>query len=419
MKKIAILCVFMTIALCTWGQDYLSRGRTYYANGNYSDAIEQFEAQLAFLDSKSVSKNPDEYISVEKLLAKARTCLPLLRKAKNAFTEAEKAGTEEAYNVAIEAYDKILKQNSSDRNAKAMKTKCEKAIISIAYEKEALAAWACVDLGEISSIESFIAKYPDSKQVAAAKQQIIEIKDNIAWGNTSTKEDYQKYLVDYPNGLHKEDAAKYIEHWDETVLWRDYASKNTIAAFNEYLEKYPAGLFTAEARQGINSIKDDEAWSTALETNTLQGYRFYAIQFPGGKHNDEAQEKKVYFENIQKKERDAADAFKKSPSLNGLRNFENTYPNSEFTTTVYDTYALFLCDRININSCKKSEFKEAMSYARTQPTKNKINAKEEEWKKLTSGKSRKIVEQVIGYAALGGAIVYGMITAANKTAAGN
>ena len=156
MKKIAILCVFMTIALCAWGQDYLSRGRTYYANGNYSGAIEQFEAQLAFLDSKSVSKNADEYISVEKLLAKARTCLPLLRKAKTAFTEAEKAGTEEAYNAAIEAYNKILKQNSSDRNAKAMKTKCEKAIISIAYEKEALAAWASVDLGEISSIESLI-----------------------------------------------------------------------------------------------------------------------------------------------------------------------------------------------------------------------------------------------------------------------
>ncbi len=60
-----------------------------------------------------------------------------------------------------------------------------------------------------------------------------------------------------------------------------------------------------------------------------------------------------------------------------------------------------------------------MSYARTQSTKNKINAKEEEWKKLKSGKSGKIVGQVISYVALGGAIVYVIISAANKKAAGN
>lgn len=419
MKKFATFCVLMTIALCAWGQDYLSRGRSYYANGNYSDAITQFEAQLAYLDSKKVSKNADEYISVEKLLAKAKTCSPLLRKARTAFNEAEITGTEDAYNAAIEAYERLLKLNPSDRNAKAMKAKCQKAIDGLVYEREASAAWALVDLGEISSIESFIAKYPNSQLVASAKQQIMEINDNIAWGNASSKEDYQKYLVDYPKGLHKEDALNYIEHWDETILWRSYASRNTIAAYNEYLQKYPAGLFVNEARQGINAIKDEEAWATALKTNTLQGFKLYAVQFPNGKHKVEAQDKKTYFENILKKEREAVEAFIKSPSLNGLRSFENTYPNSEFKSSVYDTYALFLCDRININSCKKADFREALSYAQTQATKNKINAKEQEWKQLKSSNSSQVIRKVIGYVVVGGAIVAGIIAGANKDSGSN
>lgn len=416
MKKLAAFFVLMTIALCAWGQDYLSRGKSYYANGNYSDAIAQFDAQLAFLDTKNVSKNSDEYIAVEKLLAKAKACLPLSRKAKTAFNDAEKAGTEDAYNEAIDAYDRLLKQNGSDRNALAMKAKCQKAIIAIAYEREASKAWVQVDLGDIASIEAFIGKYPDSQHVLAAKQQITDINDNLAWGNASTKEDYEKYLEDYPNGLHKEDAQMYINNWEETVLWKSYSSRNTIASYNEYLEKFPNGLFVTEAHQGIKGIQDDEAWATAVENNTISSYRVYAITFPKGKHKEEALQRKNEFEALQKKEKDAADAFKKYPSLNGLRAFEQTYPDSEFTTTVYDTYALYLCDNININNCKKSDFQEAMSFARTQPTKNTINAKEQDWRDLKRAKSSKTVGKILGYGLGGAAVIGGIIAAAAKKA---
>lgn len=416
MKKLATFIVLMTMALYAWGQDYLSRGKSYYANGNYSEAIAQFDAQLAFLDTKNISKNSDEYIAVEKLLAKAKTCLPLSRKAKTAFNDAEKAGTEDAYNAAIDAYDKLLKQNGSDRNALAMKAKCQKAITAIAYEHEASEAWAQVDLGDIASIETFIGKYPDSQHVLAAKQQITDINDNLTWGDASTKEDYQRYLEAFPNGLHKEDAQKYIENWDETVLWKSYASRNSIESYNEYLQKFPNGLFVTQARQGIKDIQDDEAWATAVETNTLSSYRVYSISYPSGKHKVEAQQKKNEFEALQKKEKDAADAFKKSPSLNGLRAFEQAYPNSEFTSTVYDTYALFLCDNININNCKKSDFQEARSFARTQPTKNTINAKEQEWKELKSKNGSKVVGKVLGYGLVGAAVIGGAIAAAAKKA---
>lgn len=419
MKKIATFCVLMTIALSAWGQDYLSRGRSYYANGNYSEAISQFEAQLAYLDSKNVSKNADEYIAVEKLLSKAKTCLPLFRKARTAFNDAEKVGSEEAYNLAIDAYDKLLKQNSSDRNAKAMKTKCQTAIKAIAYEREASEAWALVDLGSIDSIDAFIEKYPESQLITEAKKQITDINDNVAWGKAVSKDDYQQYLVDFPQGLHMDDAVKYIENWDETVLWKNYSSQNTVVAYNEYLGKYPNGLFVADARKGIDSIKDDEAWSKALATNTMGGYSLYSIQFPTGKHKEEAKQKKSEFEALQKKEKDAAEAFKKAPSLNGLRDFESKYPNSEFKANVYDTYALFLCDHININSCKKADFKEAMSYAQSQSTKNKIDAKEQEWKQLKSANSSKTVGKVIGYVVGGAAIVAGIIAGVNKANNGN
>lgn len=419
MKRFTAFCVLLTITLCVWGQDYLSRGKSYYANGNYSDAISQFEAQLAYLDSRNVSKNADEYIAVEKLLARAKNCLPLSRKAKNAFNDAEKNGTEEAYNTAIDAYDKLLKQNPSDRNAKAMKTKSQNAIAALAYEKEASKAWEQVDLGEISSIEAFIAKYSDSKHVAEAKQQIVDINDNMAWGNASTKEDYQKYLVEFPKGLHKDEAQKYVQHWDETLLWRNYSQKNTITSYNEYLSKYPNGLFVADAKKGIDGIKDDEAWNQALASNTVGAYSLYSIKFPTGKHKDEAKAKKAEIENLQKKEREAANAFAKAPSLNALRNFESTYPNSEFKPNVYDAYALFLCDRININSCKKADFKEAMSYAQTQATKNKINAKEQEWKKLKSANRSSAVSKVIYGVVAGGAIVAGIILGIAKGASGD
>lgn len=414
MKKFAILFVIITISLSSWGQDYLSRGRSYYANGNYSDAIAQFEAQLAFFDSKNISKNADEYISVEKLLAKAKTCLPLSRKAKTAFTDAEKAGTEEAYNTAIEAYDRLLKQNSSDRYALAMVQKCEAAIIAIAYEREASTAWAQVDFSDVSSIEAFIAMYPDSPLVAEAKQQITDINDNIAWGNSTSKEDYQKYLVDYPKGLHIDDAKKYIEHWDETVLWKNYSSKKTVAAYNDYLAKYPNGLFVNDARQEIKIIQDDEAWATAVATNTLKSYQSYTIAYPSGRHKNEAIKKKAEIEALQKQERDAANAFAKAPSLNGLRNFESTYPDSIYKSTVYDSYAIFLCDNININSCKKSDFENAMAYAQTQSTKRTIEAKEQDWKALKRTQTSKTVGKVIGYVLVGGAIVAGLLYGASK-----
>ena len=409
MKRLISLCFLMTLFLYAWGQDYLSRGKSYYANGNYSDAIAQYEAQLAYLDTKKVGKNADEYISVEKLLAKAKTCLPLSRKAKAAFNNAESQGTKEAYEAAIEACDKLLKQNSSDKSAGAMRSKCQTAITALMYKQEAAEAWAQVNLEEITSIETYIERYPDSQNIAEARQRIRDINDNTAWKGVSSKEDFENYLADYPNGLHSAEAQKSLEHWDESLLWGETVRQNTEAAYKDYLRQYPEGIFASEANQGIKNIQDDKAWAVAVETHTRQGYRGYSLQFPSGRHKDEARQKINEFDALQKQERDAADAFKRAPSLNGLRSFEKAYPNSEYLANVYDSYAQYLCDCINLNSCKKSDFKEAMTFAQTQTTKNKINAKEQEWQNLKSAKKSQAVGKAIGYVLVGGAIVAGVV----------
>lgn len=94
-----------------------------------------------------------------------------------------------------------------------------------------------------------------------------------------TLEAYQRYLSQYPKGLHIREARELIDDCAFKIAQKE----NTEPAYNSYITSYPQGRHIKQARE----LADQCAFKKAQTSNTLEAYEQYLTLFPDGLHKEE------------------------------------------------------------------------------------------------------------------------------------
>ena len=187
--------------------------------------------------------------------------------------------------------------------------------------------------------EIYLKEYPNGLHVKEAKGKIDEFiaieKDHKAFDEakqTDTKASYELYLRNYSIGLHVKEAKEKI---DECVLRDNNAYDkalhlNTKQAYEIYLKEYPNGLHAKESKNKIEEFiaieKDEQAFADALKMNTKASYESYLKNYPNGLHVKEAKNKIDEFIAIEK-DHDAFHRAQKTNTKDAYKAYVSQYPN--------------------------------------------------------------------------------------------
>lgn len=178
--------------------------------------------------------------------------------------------------------------------------------------------------------------------------------DDLAWVRAlekDTLEGYREYLALFPEGLHKEDAQREIDTYDNKA-WETAETRQTIAGYEDYLEAWPEGLHASKARERIAEMKakaeaivkdaaeraaqDSADWDTAAQENTIDSYGRYLIKQPRGKWVAEAQKRIDQIKADQaaaaasQADRQAWEAAKAANRADGYQLYLNSYPQGAY-----------------------------------------------------------------------------------------
>lgn len=253
MKKfytILLLLGIMLLPLSGFSQDYKVRGDKAYYSGKYSDAINQYKAALAYLESKKVATTDRTYSEIERLKARAERCAPLMAEAEALYSNAKSASD---YTKARNKYNEILQINNLDSYSSSQLQVCDAKISQIKMRQAEEAMWAEVSKG------------PRSRAV------------------------YERYVKEFPNGAHIEEAKNILLSITDEELWAAAVEEDTKEAYSEYLSNPQTSIYNSEAKLAIKKIDDDLLWADVLEKDTEEAYKAYAESSNSFKgHQEEA-----------------------------------------------------------------------------------------------------------------------------------
>lgn len=312
----AIIVAFVVCAIALGQVDYMSKGLSYVANGNYADAQSQFEAAKAVLESKKVNKNSQEYIDIEKKISYAKQCLTYSNQAsqelskltdsalQNAFvkcsTEDEADETVSTLLSSLEKAENALKniqsKFSNDKEAASNLQKCSVIKGKIngfrGNFSEVLAWKKASEANMMAGYETFLEEYPKGNYASAAKAKISEFKEILAWAETSNENTYNgyvAYLKSYPKGAHAEEAKRIINELGDEACWASMNELGTTESYNNYLAQYPKGKYVTYAKQRLEKCKERDYWETQAAKNTVSAYKSYMSRYPKGTYVSAAQ----------------------------------------------------------------------------------------------------------------------------------
>ena len=118
--------------------------------------------------------------------------------------------------------------------------------------------------------------------------KLHEADDWIACQNTGTLAAYLGFVAKYPNGKHTAEAKQNITFLEEEEAWKTACQTNTLPAYYVYDRQYPQGRYTRQALTLIRELEEEKAWATAQQRNTFSSYRKYTLNYPEGKYRKEA-----------------------------------------------------------------------------------------------------------------------------------
>ena len=429
MKRITLFFLSVFAWTLCFAQSDESQANSLFAKGQYEDAAQLYDTIAAR------ASDVTERDRLFELAKKCRTCQSLLQIADREYYA-------ENWEAAESTYKQLLQKNPNDSHAIHQLISVQEAMARIqaedaretervaaaearieaiqaenedlrAAEREAAAslvrrveeAWNRLDKCSVAELDAFIEEFKVSYRVEEAKRLRASLLDEQAWSVVKTKEDYEYYISWYPKGAHVEEARNALKNWDETQMWNDVRKENTEAAYKSYLDQYPSGLFVLEAQRGINVLKDEAAWQQALDTDTSVAYLNYINLNPSGSHLMEASQRKKAADVAEKMQKEEAEKMLRNPSLSAIKEFEARYPNSPYMPSVYDYYASWLCDRLDLDNCKQSSFDELRSYTTRQETLNKIQAKEKQWQEKKAQERSSTVMKAVTFSVAGALFV--------------
>ena len=305
---ILLFCSLGVLAqINTVAQNYINKGEDEFKKGNYETAAINFKAAVTNLKDNRVPLR--DYAPYEKREEEANQLANLKKNADNLFLNA-KSITD--YENAKKSYSEIIAKNKSDNNARNRMNECD--------------------------------------------AKISQIKENNAWNTaltTNSKDAFEKYLNQFPNGAHAKDAKVKIEEIikaqqtaEEKNYWNSALTKNTVEAFEDYQKKYPNGLYTSESKAKINERKlvlqneqDEKLWEKATRLNTPEGYFAYLDESDNGKYVSAAKTKITEL-------RDSA-LWEEAKQINTLDSYTDYLSNENNITKKYTNEANVLLTEAN------------------------------------------------------------------------
>lgn len=290
MKNILFLLVACTLTNALHSQSDQDKAKAYFF-----EAKDQFEAKK-YSDCLSTLNN------VENLLGETN---PLILNLKvKAFYH---SGDYQKAKASLNLYS----QYSSNASAE--------------IQKETLSYIVKVDekLNEQALIEE-----QNRRKIAEAQRREAEIerkrvekqKDFESWQKAksqNTKNAYNEYLIDYPNGKYRFDAKKSINKIEKEILneqerraFELVRNTNSLDKINEFIEKFPNGTHyikalkikqVLEVDREFNLIKEE--WEEALKENTcitFQNIYHKTFDYSDESNHEFLKKNNPYFETLLK-----------------------------------------------------------------------------------------------------------------------
>jgi len=165
---------------------------------------------------------------------------------------------------------------------------------------------AAVEADTPLAYRRFMEDFPESVYLGQAQIQ-MNVLDERAWSELSAEGSapaFEDYLEQFPNGIHQAEALARLEQMAQAQArtererkererrdhesWAAARTVGTLAAIERYLAEWPAGLHVEDA-QGLRRLfksraEDDAAFASAQSLDTRDAYRAYIDAFPRGDH---------------------------------------------------------------------------------------------------------------------------------------
>lgn len=311
-KELSILIFLFLVCFTAFAQqDYKSRAQVFVKNGDYDNALKQFNAQKALLDIRKANRNSDEYIMLEKNITRAEACIKLQKKASSALKLLTESEIREAFEAcdneaqadakekellsevssARQALSRICEYFPSDAASKAKLAQCETAKNTVqtyrGHQTEILAWKRISGSSDEAEYAAFLRIYPNGLYAARAKSAIANIQDDAAWQRAKGKDsisDYNAYLTSFRRGRHRKEASAAIAKLEERQAWNQATEENTLESFKNYVLKYPSGKHVSQANGKIRDFEEAVLWDEQSRKNTIEGYKYFLSKYPEGKY---------------------------------------------------------------------------------------------------------------------------------------
>lgn len=371
MKKLFILLLLGMIftPLLVSAQNYKEKGDKAYNSGNYSNAINQYNAALAYLKSQKIAETDRAYSEIAKQLLRAEKCVPLMEKAESLFRNAQ---TIEDYTNAQEAYKEILAINAKDSYSKNKINQCNHNITQISLQKADNDLWAIISSGDIDKtiLQQYLTEFPNGLHAKEAQEALNEIADKELWVATqkiNTKEAYENYLANESMSMYRSNAEMAIYKLEDDAIWADVLRIDTEDAYNKYIAdtSNPAKSHQKEASAKLSVIKTKkiiESMSSIEKSkedaqNIVETLEMAAETITLSKEDEKLLN---YYKSISDYE-----DFYTHPSIAKGLTYLNTYPNSEYTNLVSDKLSELYANNLTVKSTENDR-QIARSYARSE-----------------------------------------------------
>lgn len=267
-KLISIFVALIFASMSLFAQDYEAKGDAAIKRGDYSTAIENFEAQLSYMKFKKVDVNSREYLMLEKKCSKASECKTLRSKAASI-----------AKKLNVDYYDAL---------SKMPKNKGDEAVVT----------WKANIKSLTRTYNNILSKFPNDANTKSLLASVNKYQPKIdqayfdaytmpeKWATVQkegTIEAYQAFLDEFPEGRFADLAYQAIHKQEDDALWATATSENTKESYESYIKSMPRGAYVPKATDIIIQIEEDnDFWATAVESNSIEGYNAYLKNTPNG-----------------------------------------------------------------------------------------------------------------------------------------
>ena len=141
------------------------------------------------------------------------------------------------------------------------------------YNQESL--WEeCVSKRQINDLRKYIDDYPDGSHYEEAKEMLASlVEEKGTWEQVSASRDEEVlrvFIRNNPNSLHLEEARELLDN----VVWENVTRQNTKEAYKRYIEEFPQGKHIAAARSHFDEQLRAELTTSERDNvkNTVQRF---------------------------------------------------------------------------------------------------------------------------------------------------